>query len=566
MFIKRLIRKSKAITLSIAISAAAIIGYSFSDPLFEVSKNLDIFASMYRDVNMYYVDSVNPSKLMKKGIDNMLTSLDPYTTFIPESDKDDYRYMTTGLYGGIGAIIKQIGEFTYISDPYEGYVAQRNGIVAGDRIVSIDGVIAKGKKTDDVSQLLKGQPGTQVKIILERNGEILEKTLTREEIKVKNIPYYGMIRDGIGYIKLNSFTEGAGRNVAEALKELKEKGNLKGVVLDLRSNPGGLLNEAVNVSNVFLPKGLEIVSTKGKIQDFNKTYKTINEPVDTNLKLVLLVNSSSASASEIVSGSIQDLDRGVILGQRTFGKGLVQTTRSLSYNTQLKITTSKYYIPSGRCIQALDYSHRNEDGSVGKIPDSLVTPFKTRAGRVVYNGGGVLPDVVTEARKYSNISTSLLNKNIVAEYATYYYYKNPKFNGNDIQLAEKDFTDFQSFISKKDYDYSTKSEKSLDELKKNAEEEKYLAALQSDIDALKSKLAHDKQADVMKNKSEIINLLEDEIASRYYFQKGRVKESLTHDSELDKAIELLNDSGNYYGILSGAIKADSRNINETEEK
>ena len=563
---RKFLRKSKSFIIAIALAGVAIIGYSFADPLFEVTKNLDIFASLYRDVNIYYVDSVNPSKLMEKSIDNMLSSLDPYTTYIPESEKDDYRYMTTGLYGGIGAVIKQIGDYSYISDPYEGYPAQRSGIVAGDKIITIDGTNAKGKRTDEVSQLLKGKPGTQVKLTIERNGVAIEKLLTREEIKVKSVTYSGIIRDGVGYIKLNNFTEGASRQVADALKELKTEGELKGVVLDLRGNPGGLLNEAVNVSNVFLTRGLDIVSTKGKIKEYDKTYKTINEPADKDLPLVVLVNCSSASASEIVSGSIQDLDRGIILGQRTFGKGLVQTTRSLSYNTQLKITTSKYYIPSGRCIQALDYTHRNDDGSVGKIPDSLVTPFKTRTGRTVYNGGGVLPDVVTDAKKFSNISVSLLNKNIIAEYATYYYYKNPEYKNINITLVEKDFSEFQNFISGKEYDYTTKSEKSLDDLKKNAEEENYLAALQKDIDALKSKLAHDKLADVNKNKSEIIHLLEDEIASRYFFQKGRIRESLTHDTDLDKAIEVLNDSGYYSGILNGAVKADSRNVNEPEVK
>jgi carboxyl-terminal processing protease len=566
MRVNKISRKVKTAIAASALALTVFAGYSFSDELFEVTKNLDIFASLYREVNIYYVDSVDASKLMKKGIDNMLSTLDPYTTFIPESDKDDYRYLTTGLYGGIGAMIKQVGDYCQISDPYEGFVAQRSGVIAGDKIVSIDGVSAKGKKTDEISHMLKGKPGTKVQIVFDRGGEKVEKTLTREEIKVKSVPYYGIVRDGIGYIKLNGFTEGAGPAVADALKEMKSKGNLKGVILDLRGNPGGLLNEAVNVSNVFIPKGQDIVSTRGKLKDLDRTYKTINEPVDTEIPLAILVNSSSASASEIVSGSIQDLDRGIIIGQRTFGKGLVQTTRQLSYNTQLKITTSKYYVPSGRCIQALDYSHRNEDGSVGKIPDSLVTPFKTRAGRTVYNGGGVLPDIQTDKKIYSNISTSMMNKNVIADYATNYYFRHPQTANQTITLTDKDFGDFQSYISKKDYDYSTKSEKSLDELRKNAEDEKYLAALQTDIDALKAKLTHDKQSDVVKNKEEIVYLLEDEIASRYFFQQGRIRESLTHDAELEKAIEVLKDSGYYTGILSGTIKADTRNPSETEDK
>jgi carboxyl-terminal processing protease len=566
MFRKNLKQKIKVYIAGVALAVVAFTTYSFSDELFEVTRNLDIFTSLYKEINTYYVDSIDAGKIMRKGIDNMLSNLDPYTTFIPESDKDDYRYLTTGLYGGIGAVIKQIGDYCYISDPYEGFVAQRKGIIAGDKIITVDGVNAKGKKTDEVSHMLKGKAGTQVVLGLERNGEKIEKTLVREEIKVKSVPYYGVVRDGIGYIKLNGFTEGAGSSVADALKELKTKGELKGIILDLRGNPGGLLNEAVNVSNVFIEKGQDIVSTRGRYKDLDRSYKTINTAVDTEIPLAILVNSSSASASEIVSGSIQDLDRGIIVGQRTFGKGLVQTTRQLSYNTQVKITTSKYYIPSGRCIQALDYSHRNEDGSVGKIPDSLVTPFKTRAGRTVYNGGGVLPDVATDKKVFSNISTSMLTKNVIADYATYYYFKHPSVSSTNVILSEKEFADFQTFISGKEYDYTTKSEKSLDELKKNAEDEKYLAALQTDIDALKSKLAHDKQADVVKNKDEIVYLLEDEIASRYYFQQGRIRESLTHDIELDKAIEVLKDKGYYNGILSGAIKVDTRSAGDSDEK
>ena len=558
MALKKVNRKFKIIIAAIVISVFSFANFSFIDKDFEYVKNLDIFASMFREVNLYYVDSIDPGKLMKKGIDEMLNSLDPYTNYIPESEIDDYRFITTGQYGGIGAVIRQKGDYVVISEPYEGFPAQKNGLLAGDMILKIDGVAAKNKKTDEISHKLKGTPGSQVKLLILRDGNNspFEKTLTREEIKVKSVPYYGMIRSGIGYIKLNSFTESASKEISTALKEMKSNGNLKSLVLDIRGNPGGLLNEAVNVSNIFIEKGKEIVSTKGKIIEKNRIYKSINEAIDKDLPIAVLVNSGSASASEIVSGALQDLDRAVIIGQRTFGKGLVQTTRPLSYNTQVKITTSKYYIPSGRCIQALDYSHRNEDGSVGKIPDSLVTAFKTSAGRTVYDGGGILPDVITATKKLSNISISLLNKNIIFDYATYYHRMHPQQTLTDISLTDEDFVDFQKYISTKDYDFTTKSEKSLEDLRKNAEEEKYYSDLKNELDSLQSKLVHNKQDDVVKYKDEIISLIEEEVASRYFYQSGRIKESLSHDRELEKAIEVLNNSELYSGILSGSVKGN----------
>jgi len=561
--IKSFLKKYRTALLVIFVSASTVITYSFVDDYFEVSKNLDIFSSVFREVNMYYVDSVQPGKLMKKGIDAMLETLDPYTNYIPESEIEDYRFMTTGQYGGIGALIRQRGDYVAISEPYEGFPAQKADLRAGDEVLEIDGHSAKGKKTDEVSHLLKGQPKSQVKLLVKREGEKnpIEKTIVREEIKVKSVPYYGMLNHDIGYIRLTGFTENCGADVKDALLKLKEKNNLKGVVLDLRFNPGGLLNEAVNVTNVFVDRGQEIVSTRGKLKGLDKTYRAINPAVDTEIPLAVLVNSGSASASEIVSGSLQDLDRAVIIGQRTFGKGLVQTTRSLGYNAQLKVTTSKYYVPSGRCIQALDYSHRNEDGSVGKIPDSLLTEFKTHSGRKVYDGGGILPDVLLDQKKLSNITASLLTKNIIFDFASQYRNVHPSIApAKDFKLSDTDWNDFLHYIADKDYDYTTKSEKSLDELKKNSTDEKYFDALKNDIEGLKQKLAHNKNEDVEKNRDEISNMIEMEIVSRYYFQAGKIEASFGHDQEVQKAIDVLGNSSMSTTILNGTFKASSEEL------
>ncbi len=554
---KATFRKLRIYILIVVVAGGAFVSYSFVDNYFEVSKNLDVFATLFREINIYYVDETDPGKLMKKGIDAMLESLDPYTNYIPESEIEDYRFMTTGQYGGIGALIRQKGDYVVVTDPYEGYPAQKADLRAGDEILEIDGKPTKGKKTDEISKILKGSPKTQIKLLIRRYGEKnpIEKIITREEIKVKSVPYYGMMNNDIGYIRLTGFTEDAGNQVKEALAALEEKNKLKGVVLDLRGNPGGLLNEAVNVTNVFIDKGQDIVSTKGKIKDLDKTYKTLNPAVDANIKVAVLINSGSASASEIVSGTIQDLDRGILVGQRSFGKGLVQTTRPISYNNQVKITTAKYYVPSGRCIQALDYSHRNEDGSVGKVPDSLMSPFKTKVGRTVYDGGGVLPDVVLDATKYSNISLSLLNKNLIFDFATIYHSQHPTIaTARDFTLTEQEFTDFVNFIADKDYDYTTRSEKALEDLKKNAEDEKYFSDVKNEYEALHTKIEHNKKDDISKNKEEIRHLLEDEIVSRYYFQNGRTEAAFDHDRELMKAIDVLHDPSLYTSILSSTYK------------
>ncbi len=561
--IKSVFRKFRMTIIILVVASTSVVTYSFVDDYFDVSKNLDIFSSLFREVNIHYVDSTDPGKLIKKGIDAMLESLDPYTDFIPESEIEDYRFITTGQYGGIGALVRQKGDYVTISEPYEGFPAQKADLRPGDDILQIDGKSVKSKTTSEVSKLLKGQPKTTVKLMIHREGDKdpLEKIITREEIKVKNVPYYGMVNKDIGYIKLTGFTENAGKNVGEALKALKEKNDLKGVIFDLRSNPGGLLLESVNISNVFVNRGQDIVSTRGRLKDNEKKYKAINDAVDPDLPLAVLVNSASASASEIVSGSLQDLDRGVIIGQRTYGKGLVQTTRPLSYNTQLKITTAKYYIPSGRCIQALDYTHRNEDGSVGKVPDSLMTEFKTRAGRKVFDGGGILPDIKSEPRKYSNISSSLLSKNLIFDFATQYRLGHPSIaEAKEFHLTDSDFKNFVDFISGKEYDYTTKSEKAIDDLKKNTEEENYFGDVKPEYEALKAKLMHNKKDDVEKSKKEIMQLLEEEIVARYYYQSGRIEASFDHDDEVKTAVEILTNSSKYNSILNGTFKASNETL------
>lgn len=548
--IKRLKRTLILLSLSLAVTVPlAFVG----DNYFEISKNLDIFATLYKEVNTYYVDDVQPAKFMRTGIDAMLGSLDPYTNFISEADIEGYRFQTTGKYGGIGANIQKHGDLTVIGEPYEGFAAYKAGLAAGDIILEIDGKATSGKTTEDISKVLKGAPGTEVKLLIQRPGEknTMLKTVTREEIVIKSVPYYGMLNDDIGYIKLSQFTERCGKEVADALKDLESKHTLKGIVFDLRGNPGGLLNEAVNVANVFIDKGVKIVSTKGKVSEWNKDYTSINPPVDMNIPLIILTNGGSASASEIVAGCIQDLDRGVIIGQKTFGKGLVQTTRQLSYGTQLKVTTAHYYTPSGRCIQALDYAHRNEDGSVGKIPDSLKNVFKTKNGRTVYDGGGIDPDIPVDGSKLSNVSISLRNKSLIFDFATQYHQQHKTIpSAKEFQLTDQDFIDFVTFTNDKSYDYTTKTEDAIKDLELDAEKENYLVAIKPEIDELKAKVKHDKEQDLQKNKEEIIRLMLPEIVSRYYYQNGRLESSLKNDPEIKKAIDVLNDKLLYATTLT----------------
>ncbi|MBL1231941.1 MAG: S41 family peptidase [Vicingaceae bacterium] len=547
-------QKLKKYILIVSITLASVFSVGFVDSYFEVSKNLDIFATLFRELNIYYVDDTDPGELMKTGIDAMLESLDPYTNYIPESNIEDYKLMTTGQYGGIGALIQQHGEHVVISEPYEGFGAYKAGLWAGDRLLKIDGKDVTDKSTSEIRDLLLGQPGTTLNITVERPGteEPIEKKVVREEVKIDDVPYYKMYSNDIGYIKLNGFTESAGAEVKAAFTKLKEQ-NAKSLILDLRGNGGGLMKEAIDIVNYFVPKGSEVVSTKGKISDWDKVYKATAMPIDTEIPIVVLIDEMSASASEIVSGALQDHDRAVIIGNRSFGKGLVQQVRPLSYNSKLKVTVAKYYTPSGRCIQKLDYSHKDEDGKVNAIPDSLIREFKTlKTYRPVFDGMGIEPDIKVEKKEISDIATSLYLKNHLFDYATDFKLKNNAIPEVDaFTISDEEYEKFVKFLEGKDYDYTTDSEALLEKLEKAAKADKYFKSLENEYNALLNKLKHNKEEDLYTFKEEIKYILETEIATRYYYQKGKMEASLKTDPVMEKAIEVLSDKQKYDAIFAG---------------
>ncbi len=526
-----------------------------SDSYFEVAKNLDIFATLCKELNTYYVDPIEPGSLIKTGIDAMLDNLDPYTNYITESEIEEYEFQTTGKYGGIGATMHKKGEDIYVGDVYENSPAQKAGLHPGDLIISIDNQVIRSKTIDDISVLLKGSPGTQVIIQVKDafSGTISNKMITRGEIELSSVPYAGLYgkANNIAYVKLTQFTDGCSRQLKMALDSLKKvQPQLKGVILDLRSNPGGLLNEAVSTCNLFVDKGQLVVSTKGKSAELDKDYKTPDVAWDMEVPVTALVNHSSASASEIVSGTLQDLDRGVIIGERSYGKGLVQNVRPLGYNARLKLTTAKYYTPSGRCIQAIDYSHRNADGSVGNVPDSMKKAFKTKGGRIVKSGGGIEPDVVLKQESISRLIVTLYTKNYFFDYATGYVLNHPTIpSASDFSLTDNEYELFVKWLQNKDYTYSTETDESLDSLKSTAIREKYYDDIKTEFAVLQSKLGHNKKQDFIKYKDDIKHTLENEIVSRYYFQRGRIAQSLRNDKDVAKAIEILENPTEYQGYL-----------------
>ena len=522
---------------------------------FEIAKSLDIYNSLLRELNLNYVDEINPGELNEKAIKAMLDDLDPYTVFIPESDIENAKFMTTGEYGGIGAIIQYDGEFTRISDPYEGWPAQKAGIIAGDAILEVNGVDCKKKNTQEVSNLLKGQPGTEVTLKLKRYGQEqpLEIKLKREKVKIDNIPYYKVFDNGIAYLSLSGFTRDAAKEVKEKFVEMKKGNELKGFVIDLRGNGGGLMNEAVDIVNLFIPKGKPVVSMKGKAATANSMHPTTNEPVDLEIPLAILVDGSSASASEIVAGAIQDYDRGVIIGQRTFGKGLVQNILPLSYNTQMKVTVAHYYIPSGRCIQEIDYSHKKDTAQMKK--DTLGKAFKTMGGRTVYEGHGITPDVKVSRDPYATVTAYLFGKNYIFDYANKFYSEHKSIaSAERFQIDEATYQDFMKFVKDKKFSYTTESEKAIEKLKKTAKDEGYLDKIKPQIEALEKNLAAEKDNDLLSNRKDIEELLRSEIVGRYYYQKGRIIASLNDDPDLKRAFEILlntNGKDEYHSVLSG---------------
>ncbi|MGE0018140.1 MAG: S41 family peptidase [Draconibacterium sp.] len=536
-------RKKILIGISlVAVIGIGILGFSRDEKNFEVAKNLDIYYTLFRELNMFYVDDVNPNKLVKTSIDEMLESLDPYTSYIAEDQMEDFRFMTTGEYAGVGALISKQKDKIVIAEPYEGCPAQKFGLKAGDILLEVEGKSTANMNTEDVSNLLKGPANNPVKIKYERFGDKKPVTVdvVREKISIPAVPYFGMLENNTAYIRLSNFTDNCSKEVKDAFIELK-KNNPQALILDLRSNPGGLLNEAVDIVNFFVPKGSEIVSTKGKVTQWDKVYKAMAAPLDTTIRIAVLVNSGSASASEIVAGAIQDLDRGIVVGTRTFGKGLVQTTRDLSYNTKLKVTTAKYYIPSGRCIQALDYSHRNEDGSVGNVPDSLITEFKTKKGRKVYDGGGVAPDLKFESEMVSSLSIELINQFLIFDFATRFSVENPTIpSPEEFTVSDETYKKFIAFAKENNFKYESESQNELNELVKMAQREKYYGLAEKEFEALKAKLEPNFDKDAEEFSEEVKELLKDEIISRYYYQKGAIRAALKDDKGVKKAIDELN--------------------------
>lgn len=519
------------------------------DRSFELSKNLEIFSSVYKTLYTTYVDDIKEGDLIKTAIDAMLNKLDPYTNYYPESDIEDVKMQLLGEYGGIGALIHQKGDSVYISEPYEGLPAYEAGLKAGDLILEVNGQNAKGKNSDQVREFLRGQAGSLIKIKISRQGEEKTFSFKRKEITLPNVPYSGMLEKNVGYIKLNEFTKNAASNVLSAFNNLKKQG-MTSLILDLRGNGGGLLNEAVDIVNIFVDKGNVVVTTKGKALDKNASFKTRNKAVDTKIPVVVLVDPASASASEIVSGSLQDLDRAAIVGQRSFGKGLVQNIFPLIYNTQMKVTVSKYYIPSGRCIQAIDYSHRDSTGRATKVTDSLRTAYKTKGGRTVYDGYGIEPDVLIEPEYAGNIVFALYGKSLPFDFATEFARKHNSIPpAKDFRITDEIYDDFVKFLEGKDYSYTTLAEEELKVLIADAKKEKYDSTIISQLENMQKQMQKDKENDLYKYKKDISDLLLSEIVVRYYNQKGRVEAMIQEDKEVLKAIEILSDKEKYNNIF-----------------
>ena len=552
---KKFLNKRTGILATIVLLAVAFFGFKMGDNRnFQIAKNLDIFNSIVKEVDLFYVDTIDPNKTIREGIDNMLYSLDPYTVYYPENDQDELEMMVKGTYGGIGSLIRYNPKtkYTVVAEPYEGMPAAESGLKAGDVMLEIDGKDLKG--VEDVSTMLRGQVGTSFKLKVQRPGEKkpLEFTIVRRSILTPPIPYAGIVdkENKVGYINLSTFSGTPSKDFKKAFLDLKKQG-ITSLVIDLRGNGGGNLEEGVEIANYFIPRGKVILTTKGKTKQAASTYKTLREPIDPDIPVAVLVNSSTASASEILSGAFQDLDRGVIVGTRTFGKGLVQTTRPLPYGGMLKVTISKYYIPSGRCVQAIDYKHRNEDGSVGRMPDSLTTVFHTAAGREVRDGGGIAPDIEVKQEKIPNILFYLVRDNLIFDYATQYCLKHSTVSApEDFVLTEADYNDFKALVKKADFKYDQQSEKILKTLKEAAEFEGYMTDASDEFKALEKKLNHNLDRDLDYFAKDIKPMIANEILKRYYYQRGGIIQQLKEDDGLKAAIGILINPVKYKETLS----------------
>lgn len=537
------------------VAAGAWMAFALSDDhSFQLAKNLDIFNSIVKELDQNYVDTIDGSKTIRDGIDAMLYSLDPYTVYYPEDDQSELEQMVSNSYGGIGSVITWNSKLkrSVISEPYEGMPAAKAGLKVGDILMEIDGQDLEGKDNQAVSNLLRGQVGTSFHLKVQRPGEkkLREFEIVRSQVQLPLIPYYGKLDQGVGYINLSTFSGNPSRDFRAALEDLKKQG-ITSLVIDVRSNGGGLLDEAVDIANFFIPRGKTLVTTRGKNRQVKETYKTLREPIDLDIPLAILVNSGTASASEILAGSLQDLDRAVVVGTRTYGKGLVQMTRSLPYGAAMKLTTSKYYIPSGRCVQAIDYQHRNDDGSVGRVPDSLTNVFHTAKGRIVRDGGGVTPDITIEQDTMPNIVYYLMSDNLVFDYATEYCQKHPTVaKAEDFKLTDQEFEEFKEFVKKADFKYDQQTERMLKDLKRMAEFEGYLKDAETEFTALEQKLTHDIDHDLDYASEQIRVLISTELMKRYYYQRGSIIEQLKEDKDLEAAVAVLTDRTRYNEILS----------------
>ena len=532
-----------------------VAGGSFaatSQPDFLLGKNIQILFNMFRDVSLFYVDSVDADRLLENAAAGMVSELDPYTELIPEKEMADFEIQATGKYAGIGAIIRKSGDYVMIAQPYKNFPADKAGLVIGDVIVAINGESIKGYDATKVSNMLKGTPGTSVKLTVEKllTGEQEEVEIKRERIVISGVPYYGVIDGNVGYILHNDFSEDCSQDVLAAFEALKKQG-ITSLIIDLRGNGGGILQEAVKILSMFVPKGTTVVSMKGRSEDSNETFVTTTDPVDIEIPIAVLVNSMTASAAEIVSGALQDLDRAVLVGQRTFGKGLVQVTRPLGYNAYLKVTTAKYYIPSGRCIQSVDYAHRNEDGSVGMVPDSLIKEYKTVAGRKVYDGGGIMPDVRLDPNYTSIFTMSLYAKGYIEDFANDYYKRHRE--GIDVDtftLSDEEYGRFEAFMADKEVEYDSETQEALKELRRKAEREKYADRISEELDRIAEKLKEDKEADLESFKDDVRKLLEKEIILRYHYNGGVARHVSLNDPEVHRAVEVLKNGEEYRRILT----------------